>query len=103
MPASLGAARLLRRVRLPLDPIWYKIGSTTGAKPGNGRKMAQHLEMGGCRMNQKQVLFSTVAAIGILTLASSVPAPLSAQPKPPQGVATAIAIDADDIGGTVRG
>src|SRR4029078_13264754 len=58
--------------------------------------------MGGSSMNPKKVLFSTVAAIGIFTLASSVPVPQNAQPKPPQGVATAGAIDADDIGRTVR-
>jgi hypothetical protein len=54
-------------------------------------------------MSLNQVLYSTVAAIGIVALAASL-APVSAQPKPPQGVATsAVAIDADDIGGVVRG
>jgi hypothetical protein len=54
-------------------------------------------------MSLNQVLYSTVAAIGIAALATSF-APVSAQPKPPQGVATsAVAIDADDIGGVVRG
>jgi hypothetical protein len=54
-------------------------------------------------MSLNQVLYSTVAAIGIAALATSL-APVSAQPKPPQGVATsAVAIDADDIGGVVRG
>ena len=52
-------------------------------------------------MSPKQVLYST--AIGIAALATSF-APVSAQPKPPQGVATStVAIDADDIGGVVRG
>jgi len=50
-------------------------------------------------MSLNQVLYSTVAAIGIAALATSF-APVSAQPKPPQGVATStVAIDADDIGG----
>ncbi len=54
-------------------------------------------------MSLNQVLYSTVAAIGIAALATS-SAPVSAQPKPPQGVATStVAIDADDIGGVVRG
>ena len=54
-------------------------------------------------MSLNQVLYSTVAAIGIAALAAS-SAPVGAQPKPPQGVATsAVAIDADDIGGVVRG
>src|SRR5215213_8962879 len=57
-------------------------------------------------MTPHQILCSTVAVIGIAALAASVPAPLNAQPKPPQGTssaAAAVAIDADDIGGTVRG
>jgi hypothetical protein len=54
-------------------------------------------------MSLNQVLYSTVAAVGIAALATSL-APVSAQPKPPQGVATStVAIDADDIGGVVRG
>ena len=53
-------------------------------------------------MNPKKALFSTVAAIGIFTLASSVPVPLNAQPKPPQGVATAVAIDAEMIDRATR-
>ena len=45
-----------------------------------------------------------MAAIGIAALASSAPAPLNAQPKPrTAAVAAAVAIDADDIGGVVRG
>ena len=55
-------------------------------------------------MNPRQVLFSTVAVIGVAALAASVPAPTSAQPKPrTSAVATAVAIDADDIGGIVTG
>jgi hypothetical protein len=54
-------------------------------------------------MSLNQVLYSTVAAIGIAALATSF-APVSAQPKPPQGTPTStVAIDADDIGGVVRG
>jgi len=54
-------------------------------------------------MSLNQVLYSTVAVIGIAALAMSL-APVSAQPKPPQGVTTStVAIDADDIGGVVRG
>ena len=45
-----------------------------------------------------------MAVIGIAALAASVPAPLNAQPKPQSAAATgAVSIDADDIGGTVRG
>ncbi len=55
-------------------------------------------------MSPRQILCSTVAAIGITALAASVPAPLNAQPKPQSAAATgAVSIDADDIGGTVRG
>ena len=47
-------------------------------------------------MSLNQVLYSTVAAIGIGALAASVAAPVSAQPKPPQGIAAStVAIDAD--------
>src|SRR5258708_23199248 len=54
-------------------------------------------------MSLNQVLYSTVAAIGIAALATSF-AQVSAQPKPPQGTNTStVAIDADDIGGVVRG
>src|SRR6187551_3155030 len=54
-------------------------------------------------MSARQLLFSTVAAIGIATLASSLTS-LNAQPRPPQGTSNAaVTIDADDIGGTVRG
>ena len=54
-------------------------------------------------MSLNQVLYSTVAAIGIAALATS-SAPVGAQPKPPQGTsASTVAIDADDIGGVVRG
>ena len=57
-------------------------------------------------MRLKQILFSTVATIGIAALSAS--APVSAQPKKPASLTpaaatTAVAIDADDIGGTVRG
>jgi hypothetical protein len=55
-------------------------------------------------MSARQILCSTVAAIGITALAVGVPAPLNAQPKPQSAAATgAVSIDADDIGGTVRG
>src|SRR3954471_8073432 len=79
-PRSSGLCLTLRllvgRFRLPPDPIWYKINSTTGGKPGiwNGRM----------DMSLKQVLCSTVAAIGLAALATS-SAPVGAQPKPPQG------------------
>src|SRR4029079_4523544 len=84
------------RSRVPVDPSWYKINSTTGAKPGNCK--------GRSRMSPRQVLFSTAAAIGIAALVASIPASVTAQPKPQSAAATgAVAIDADDIGGTVRG
>jgi hypothetical protein len=55
-------------------------------------------------MNPRPFLCSTVAAIGVFALAANVPAPLNAQPKPQSAAATgAVSIDADDIGGTVRG
>jgi hypothetical protein len=54
-------------------------------------------------MSPRQMLFSTAAAIGMAALAASVATPARTQPKPPQGVAAAVAIDADDIGGAVRG
>jgi hypothetical protein len=55
-------------------------------------------------MSLKQVLFSTVAAFGIVTLASGALAPVQAQPKPrTASLAAAVAIDADDIGGVVSG
>jgi hypothetical protein len=47
-------------------------------------------------MTLQQVLFSTVAAIGIAAMAVSVPAPAGAQQA-------AVAIDKDDIGGVVSG
>ena len=47
-------------------------------------------------MKLRQVLYSTVAAIGLAAVASGVPAPTSAQQ------AAAVAIDNDDIGGVVR-
>ena len=47
-------------------------------------------------MRIRQVLFSTVAAIGIAAMAATVPDPLAAQ----QSV---VAIDKDDIGGVVAG
>ena len=47
-------------------------------------------------MRIRQVLFSTVAAIGIAAMAATVPDPLAAQ----QSV---VAIDKDDIGGVVTG
>jgi len=48
-------------------------------------------------MKLRQVLYSTVAAIGIAAFSASVPAPASAQQ------AAAVAIDNDDIGGVVSG
>ena len=48
-------------------------------------------------MKLRQVLYSTVAAIGIAAFSASVPAPASAQQ------AAAVAIDNDDIGGVVTG
>ncbi len=48
-------------------------------------------------MSLRTVLFSSVAAIGIVALASALPAPAIAQQAP------AVAIDDDDIGGVVRG
>src|SRR3954468_3282724 len=47
-------------------------------------------------MRIRQVLFSTVAAIGIAAMAATVPDPLAAQPS-------VVAIDKDDIGGLVAG
>ncbi len=47
-------------------------------------------------MKIRQVLFSTVAAIGIAAMAATMPDPLAAQPS-------AVAIDKDDIGGVVAG
>ena len=47
-------------------------------------------------MSLRQVLFSTVAAIGIAAMAVAVPAPANAQQA-------AVAIDKDDIGGVVTG
>jgi hypothetical protein len=55
-------------------------------------------------MSCKQVLYSTVAAVAIVALAASVLAPANAQPKPRTASITApVVIDADDIGGVVRG
>ena len=55
-------------------------------------------------MSLRLVLCSTVAAIGAAALAAGALAPAGAQPKPrTAAVAAAVAIDADDIGGTVRG
>ena len=55
-------------------------------------------------MSLKQVLYSSVAAVGMAALAASLAVPVSAQPKPRTAtVASAVAIDADDIGGVVRG
>jgi hypothetical protein len=48
-------------------------------------------------MSLRQVLYSTVAAIGVVALTCTLPAPASAQQ------AAAVAIDKDDIGGVVRG
>ena len=55
-------------------------------------------------MSLRQVLFSTVAAIGVAAMAASAAAS-SAQPKPPHrgDRHAAVAIDNDDIGGVVRG
>ena len=47
-------------------------------------------------MKLRQVLYSTVAAVGIAAFSASVPAPASAQQA-------AVAIDNDDIGGVVTG
>jgi hypothetical protein len=47
-------------------------------------------------MRVRQILYSTVAAIGIAAISASLPAPASAQP------AAAVAIDNDDIGGVVK-
>src|SRR5262249_60902856 len=55
----------------------------------------RQLKPGYCRgdkMNLRQVLFSTAAAIGIAAMAVAVPAPASAQQA-------AVEIDKDDIGG----
>src|SRR5215210_2071537 len=51
---------------------------------------------GRAKMSVRQVLFSTVAAIGIAAAAVAVPCPAGAQQA-------AIAIDKDDIGGVVTG
>src|ERR1700726_4352449 len=63
-----------------------KIASTTAVRHLQGRM----------EMRLRQVLYSTVAAIGIAAFAAGVPAPASAQQ------AAAVAIDNDDIGGVVR-
>src|SRR5258707_9865615 len=47
-------------------------------------------------MSLRQVLFSTVGAIGLAAMAVAVPAPAGAQPA-------AVQIDSDDIGGVVTG
>src|SRR5262245_63441269 len=57
------------------------------------------LNPGHCRedkMSLRQILFSTVAAIGIAAMAIAVPAPAGAQQA-------AVQIDKDDIGGVVTG
>ena len=55
-------------------------------------------------MSPRQVLYSTVAAIGIAALAAAVPVPAGAQPKAAKSVmaAATVAIDNDDIGGVVK-
>jgi hypothetical protein len=69
------------------------IGSTTGL-----RSPVQ----GGDAMTLRQILLSTVAALGGAALLAAIPAPAEAQKKPAP-VAAMVAIDADDIGGVVRG
>ena len=55
-------------------------------------------------MSLKHVLCSTVAAIGISAFAAGAATPANAQAKRPAPAAVAaVAIDADDIGGIVRG
>ena len=51
-------------------------------------------------MTLKRVLLSTVAIVCCAVMAAAIPAPASAQKKP---AVAAVAIDADDIGGVVRG
>src|SRR6266545_2705528 len=51
-------------------------------------------------MNLKQVLYSTVAVIGLAALSSVLPGSVSA---PAHAQQAAVAIDNDDIGGVVRG
>src|SRR5712692_8280570 len=66
----------------------YKIGSTTGSiSPTKG----------GDKMTLRQMLYSTVAAVGIAACAAVFPSPAGAQQ------AAAVAIDNDDIGGVVTG
>jgi len=53
-------------------------------------------------MSLRMVLCSSVAAVGVAMMAAS--APVDAQPKPrTAAIASAVAIDNDDIGGVVRG
>ena len=92
---TCGAGSQGRRFRLPLDPIWYKIASTTGTQ-------ARNLNRGGLSMNLKQVLYSTVAVARNCRAGARVLAPANAQPKPrTASITAAVAIDADDIGGVV--
>src|SRR5262249_42076548 len=54
-------------------------------------------------MNLKQVLYSTVASVGIAALGATLLTPPNAQPKPrTASITAAVAIDADDIGGVVK-
>ncbi len=57
------------------------------------RAPSRTLKKGRLSMNPRQILFSTVAAIGIAALAASVPAPLNAQPKPQSAAATGAVFD----------
>src|SRR5258705_12053006 len=60
----------------------------------NGRLKPRHYREG--NMSLRQVLFSTVGAIGLAAMAVAVPAPAGAQQA-------AVQIDNDDIGGGVTG
>src|SRR5215471_7262354 len=67
--------------------IWYIIAQ-------HGQLQPRHCREG--KMSLRQVLFSTVGAIGIAAMVIALPAPASAQQA-------AVQIDNDDIGGVVTG
>src|SRR6516165_5841491 len=72
-----------------------RFGATCGISlADNGQLKPRHCREG--KMSLRQVLFSTVGAIGIAAMAVAVPAPAGAQQA-------AVQIDNDDIGGVVTG
>ena len=99
IPAShADAVRLLvGRFRLPLDPIWYKIDSTTGAKPGNCKGRLSDEPTTGSVFDRGRDRHRRAgrerAGAG----------ERAAEAAAGRGRTGAVAIDADDIGGMVRG